>query len=232
MFKALAAKLGENPVLQWGWRALRRRGLYLAFLSIVCAASIYLITNDRVFNPGASIEVIPVESHAPASPVATPAEPPAGSETVPQDIQAQSGITPALSGEKPAPLLQLPLPGEVVAGFGFAYAASFGDYRFHPGIDVAAPSGSEIKAAAPGEVKEVEYSEDWRYRVLLDHGGGYQTVYANLADVRVVKGSKVVAGDVLGVLGEPGRMGFEREPHLHLELLRDRQPIDPGPHLH
>lgn len=94
----------------------------------------------------------------------------------------------------------------------------------HPGIDVAVPAGSYIRAAGPGRV--VEAAEDLVYGlyVLLDHGEGYRSLYAHASELMVQPGDRVERGEVIGLTGSSGR---STAPHLHFEILRDGEPLDP-----
>jgi len=94
----------------------------------------------------------------------------------------------------------------------------------HPGIDLAVPSGSYIRAVAGGTV--VERGEDPVYGlfVLVDHGGGYRSLYAHASVLTAEPGRGVVMGEVLGLTGSSGR---STAPHLHLEITRDGVHVDP-----
>ncbi|MBE3571790.1 MAG: M23 family metallopeptidase [Moorella humiferrea] len=214
-------------------RALRRRGVYLLLLALVFGGSYYLVTNDAVFKKHA------VETFTPGGQVALPGEAPApkeipaGSTTVPPELQGQMGVhaAPATTAEgdqsRDLPDLALPVTGKLTKGYGFSYAPAFGDYRFHSGVDIEAPAGSEVKAAAAGVVRQVEHSDAWRYRLMVDLDNGYQLVYAHLNSIKVAKGDKIQAGAVLGELGEPGTAEAGTPPHLHLELLKNGSALDP-----
>jgi murein DD-endopeptidase MepM/ murein hydrolase activator NlpD len=206
-------------------RALKRRGLYLALLVLLFGGSYYLVTNDAVFKKPA-VQTFTLAGQ-PAAPQGAPAprEPLAGSTTVPPELKEQTGAHAAPATASPS--LALPVAGKIGKGYGFTYAPAFGDYRFHPGIDLEAPAGSEVKAAAAGVVKQVEHSDAWRYRLSIDLGNGYQAVYAHLSSIKVAKGDKVQAGTVLGELGDPGTAEAGTSAHLHLELLKNGKAIDP-----
>lgn len=218
-------------------RALKRRGLYLVLLAILFAGSYYLVTNSAIYKQPA-IQTFPLAGMPAPLAGPEPREPLAGSATVPPDLQGQPGAQSApatapdhSSKEEALPDLALPVTGQIKGSYGFAYAPAFGDYRFHGGVDLEAPAGSEVKAAAAGVVKQVEHSDAWRYRLVIDLGNGYQTVYAHLGSIKVAKGDKVQPGTVLGQLGEPGTAEAGTPAHLHLELLKNGKAIDPIPAL-
>ncbi len=94
----------------------------------------------------------------------------------------------------------------------------------HPGLDIAVPTGSYIRAAGGAVV--VEAGEDPLYGrfVRLDHGDGYGSVYAHASVTFVEAGDVVRQGEVIGLSGSTGR---STAPHLHFEILRNNEPIDP-----
>jgi len=115
-------------------------------------------------------------------------------------------------------------PGYVTRGqTGSAEGASRGEEP-HNGLDIAVPIGSPVRASGGGTVLETgEDSEYGRY-VLLEHPDGYQTRYGHLSRSTVAAGKPVDAGEVIGVSGNTGRSSA---PHLHFEILRGGQSVDP-----
>ena len=99
----------------------------------------------------------------------------------------------------------------------------------HNGLDMIAPAGEPVYAAADGVVSEVIRSRKGLGNVVVvDHGNGYFTRYAHLADMEAVKGRKVRRGTRLGYVGVSGN---SFAPHLHYEVLRDTVVLDPVNHL-
>lgn len=98
----------------------------------------------------------------------------------------------------------------------------------HNGLDLIAQSGEPVYAAADGVVKEVIRSRKGLGNVVvIDHGNGYRTRYAHLADVEAVRGRRVRRGTRLGYVGVSGN---SFAPHLHYEVLRDTLVLDPVNH--
>lgn len=98
----------------------------------------------------------------------------------------------------------------------------------HNGLDIIAPAGEPVYAAADGVVKEVIKSRKGLGNVVvIDHGNGYVTRYAHLADVEARKGRKVRRGTRLGYVGVSGN---SFAPHLHYEVMRDTLVLDPVNH--
>ena len=99
----------------------------------------------------------------------------------------------------------------------------------HNGLDMIAPAGEPVYAAADGVVSEVIKSRQGLGNVVvIDHGNGYFTRYAHLADMEAVKGRNVKRGTRLGYVGVSGN---SFAPHLHYEVLRDTVVLDPVNHL-
>lgn len=98
----------------------------------------------------------------------------------------------------------------------------------HDGLDMLAHSGEPVHASADGIVKEVIRSRKGLGNVVvLDHGNGYVTRYAHLADIEVAKGRRVRRGTRIGYVGVSGN---SFAPHLHYEVLRDTLVLDPINH--
>lgn len=99
----------------------------------------------------------------------------------------------------------------------------------HNGLDMIAPSGEPVYAAADGIVKNVTRSRKGLGNVVeIDHGNGYVTRYAHLADIEVRKGRKIKRGARIGYVGVSGN---SFAPHLHYEVVRDTVVLDPMNHL-
>lgn len=98
----------------------------------------------------------------------------------------------------------------------------------HNGLDLIAPAGDPVYAVADGTVKEIIRSRKGLGNVVvIDHGNGYVTRYAHLADIETRKGRKVRRGARLGYVGVSGN---SFAPHLHYEVLRDTLVLDPVNH--
>ncbi|SFL98741.1 peptidoglycan DD-metalloendopeptidase family protein [Salibacterium qingdaonense] len=85
----------------------------------------------------------------------------------------------------------------------------------HDGIDIAAETGTKVKAAADGEITRSDYSSSYGHVVMMKHDNDTETVYAHLSKRMVKDGEKVEQGEIVGQVGNTGR---SRGPHLHFEL--------------
>ncbi|HIZ87272.1 MAG TPA: M23 family metallopeptidase [Candidatus Coprenecus pullistercoris] len=122
------------------------------------------------------------------------------------------------------PIADFPL-GNVGASLGRKMHPFYKEVVFHGGLDLVAPAGVEVRTTADGTVKSVERAMKLQgTRIVVDHGNGYETVYAHLSDVLVRKGQQVSRGDVIG---RSGNSGTSFAPHLHYEVLRDGRQLDP-----
>ncbi|HET8606595.1 MAG TPA: peptidoglycan DD-metalloendopeptidase family protein [Gaiellaceae bacterium] len=125
--------------------------------------------------------------------------------------------------ERPAlPRVRLRWPVDARLGDGFAPR---GD-RFHAGIDLLAPAGTPVEAAAPGRVVWSGGRDGWGLLVTIADGGGIRTLYAHLETVRVRLGERVAAG---AVVGRVGATGDATGPHLHFEVRVRGAAVDPLP---
>jgi len=95
----------------------------------------------------------------------------------------------------------------------------------HSGVDIVAPRGTPVFAAAAGTVKLAEWSAGYGNTVIIDHEDGYSTCYGHLDDIAVSGGQKVEAGEQIGTVGATG---MATGPHLHFELRIDDEPVDPS----
>jgi len=96
--------------------------------------------------------------------------------------------------------------------------------RMHEGIDVGGKMGQKIFASASGRVIDVAYVRGYGRTVIIYHGGGWSTLYAHLSKYRVKKSQDVNAGEVIGLMGKTGRT---RAVHLHFEVRKGADPLDP-----
>jgi murein DD-endopeptidase MepM/ murein hydrolase activator NlpD len=115
-----------------------------------------------------------------------------------------------------------PTTGSVSSGFGPRWGT------MHEGIDLAAASGTPVRAAADGVVKKASWYGGYGNAVILDHGNGVTTLYGHNSTLDVREGQRVSAGEVISRVGSTGD---STGPHLHFEVSRDGEKIDPRPWL-
>jgi len=95
----------------------------------------------------------------------------------------------------------------------------------HPGVDIAAPPLTPIRASGTGIVIEASDDAEYGLYVRVGHADGYQTMYGHATRVLVSEGDSVMAGEVIGLSGSTGR---STAPHLHFEVIKNGVSLDPG----
>ena len=119
-----------------------------------------------------------------------------------------------------------PVPGytRLTSTYGMRVHPITGAYKLHTGIDISAPLGTSFIAAANGIVSKATYNAAYGNMVIIDHGGGVQTLYAHGDQILVQLGQTVAAGtEVLKV----GSTGYSTGPHAHFEIRINGQTVDP-----
>ena len=94
----------------------------------------------------------------------------------------------------------------------------------HPGVDIAVPIGTLVRATAGGTVLQTGNEREYGYFALIQHPNGYQSMYGHLSRVVAVQGTRIRAGEVVGRSGNTGRSSA---PHLHFEIRHNGVSIDP-----
>ena len=117
-----------------------------------------------------------------------------------------------------------PVDGPIVSGFGYRVHPIFRRVKFHYGIDISAPSGTPIRAAADGVVVSVGWRRAYGNTIIIDHGEGMATLYAHCSRILVSEGEVVKQGQVIALVGSTG---LSTGPHLHFEVRRYGEPINP-----
>jgi murein DD-endopeptidase MepM/ murein hydrolase activator NlpD len=105
-----------------------------------------------------------------------------------------------------------PVGGYLSSGFGYRKSPFTGRSEFHEGIDIVAPGGTAIRAAANGRVRSATYKSGWGKVVEIDHGFGYVTFYGHCQSIKVKTGDKINRGDIIATVG---RTGSATGNHLH-----------------
>jgi len=142
----------------------------------------------------------------------------------PGDLSAGSGNWLDLAD---APSLW-PLEGRVTSSFGERQDPFNGEGAFHSGIDISAPIGTPVRAAADGTVMEAGMENGYGRQILLNHGHDIETRYGHLSGFAVVAGQQVKRGQVIGYVGMSGR---STGAHLHYEVRIHNAPVNPHKYL-
>ncbi len=112
--------------------------------------------------------------------------------------------------------------------YGYRIHPVYGTKKYHSGLDLAAPGGSPILAAADGTVKFAGWNGGYGYCIILDHGGGIQTLYGHSSKLLVSAGQTVTRGQKIALVGTTGTSTGN---HLHFEVLNNGSTTDPMPYL-
>ena len=112
----------------------------------------------------------------------------------------------------------------VASGYGMRIDPVYHVRKFHQGMDFTAPTGTEVFATGNAKVKFAGWKQGYGNTVILDHGYGYETLYAHLYKALVRKGQKVRRSDIIALVGNTGK---STGPHLHYEVLLNGKPVDP-----
>ena len=126
------------------------------------------------------------------------------------------------------PRFTMPVAGTPTSGYGSRIDPIQHKEIKHPGFDLAAKTGTPVSAAAPGTVVSAGPAGTYGNLVTVRHGNGVETRYAHLSATTVKVGDHVEQGQQIGNVGTTG---YSTGPHLHFEVRKDGQAIDPAPFL-
>lgn len=118
-----------------------------------------------------------------------------------------------------------PVDGTVTSPYGLRHDGGL-DFGIHRGVDISVPTGTPVRAMAPGRVEFAGTMRGYGRVVILDHGSGVRTVYAHLSQLSAETGQELHGRPVIGLSGSTGTSSG---PHLHFELLRGGNAEDPVP---
>ncbi len=128
-----------------------------------------------------------------------------------------------------------PVKGAVLRDFSvetLSLDPTMGDWRTHGGLDIAAAQGVQVLSLSAGTVAQVYDDDLMGTTVVVDHGGGLQSWYSNLApETAVAEGDSVEIGSVLGTVGGTAIAEVGVEPHVHLETILNGVQVDPKEYL-
>ncbi len=113
----------------------------------------------------------------------------------------------------------------MASGYGYRVHPIYKTVKMHTGMDFSANTGTEIYATGEGVVEDADASmRGYGNCVVINHGYGYKTLYGHMSRIKVRPGQKVKRGEVIGLVGSTGT---STSPHLHYEVRRGNNPINP-----
>ena len=138
-------------------------------------------------------------------------------------LQVETGESafPTLKGS-----LIRPVSGKVIKTFGRNSTGRFNTYTLSNGITIQSAEGTPIRSVYGGKVIFADWFSGYGRIIIVDHGGGYYTLYGHLSELRVSVGDEVEADRVIGLVGDSGSL---EGPALYFEIRRHGRPVDPAP---
>ena len=128
-----------------------------------------------------------------------------------------------------------PVEGEILTEFSkdqLIYSKTLNEWTTHQGIDIKAEKTTVVKSAEAGTVKSIKNDPRYGLTIVVDHGQGLETVYSNLLTSEfVVEGEKVEKGQTIGTLGNTAAFEIADESHLHFEIWKNSEAVNPNDYL-
>lgn len=125
--------------------------------------------------------------------------------------------------------------GEILREFAkdnLVYSDTLEEWITHLGLDIKAPKTTVVKAAESGTVESIKNDPRYGITVIIKHSNDYKTVYSNLLTAEFVKeGDEVALGQTVGTVGNSAAFEIADEPHLHFEIIKNGEKVDPSLHI-
>jgi murein DD-endopeptidase MepM/ murein hydrolase activator NlpD len=113
----------------------------------------------------------------------------------------------------------------IASGFGYRIDPIYKTIKMHAGLDFSAPQGTPIYATADGVIKIADHSNaGYGNHVVINHGYGYETLYAHMVRIKTRRGQRIKRGEIVGYVGNTGK---STGPHCHYEVHKNGQKLDP-----
>lgn len=156
-------------------------------------------------------------------------------ESTPEVVDSRDNINdPSTESESDHDHI-FPVEGDIIMKYSTdmpIYWKTLDQYMVHNGIDIAAKCGTPVQACSNGTVTKIEENDKMGITVEINHGNGLISVYSNLAtDGLIELGEIVTQGTVIGKVGQSAMFEFESPDHLHFEMRKNNEPVDPGNYL-
>ena len=149
-----------------------------------------------------------------------------------ENLTKQENTTKSTTKETKEISFAKPVEGDSIREFAkdnLVYSETLQEWVTHLGIDIKANKTTVVKASADGTVKSIKNDPRYGLTIIIDHDDGYQTIYSNLLTTEfVVEGEKVKQGQSIGTVGNTAVFEISDESHLHFEILKDSEQLDPN----
>lgn len=131
----------------------------------------------------------------------------------------------------PDPSFVKPVEGEIIKEYSkenLIYSETLKEWTTHTGIDIQSELTTVVKASAEGTVKSIKNDPRYGLTVIIEHVNGFETRYSNLLTAEFVKvGEKVTTGQTIGTVGNTASFEVLDKPHMHFEILKNSEYLDP-----
>ena len=150
-----------------------------------------------------------------------------------QNTPPDQNIEPVAVVEEPVKELEFmyPVEGEILKEFAIdnlVFSETLQEWVVHKGIDIKAPRTTVVKSAEEGTIQAIKNDPRYGLTIIVEHRDGFKTIYSNLLTTEFVKeGENVSKGQSLGTVGNSAAFEIADEPHLHFEMTKDDETIDP-----
>lgn len=186
-------------------------------------------TDSVVDDPKVEIKVEDVDEEETAE--QTKEESPTTPAKTTNIVKTAKAASTATSNATAGIKLIAPVPGPISVEYAkdhLVYSNTLEQWGTHAGIDIAAATGTEVKAAAAGKVESITKDDKFGIVITIDHGNGIKTRYGNLSTGDMVKvGQKIEAGQTISGVGNTAPFEIADAPHLHFEVIVNDKPTDP-----
>ena len=190
-----------------------------------------MVLPDSEANGPDPVDLVPERPKHQPQQVTQPDDP----EPVKETVEPVEVAVPEVEQPPVATVFTWPVKGEVLRDFSVEALSpdpTLGDWRTHGGLDIASVMGTKVLAMGAGTVCEVFEDGLMGTTVVIDHGEGLISTYANLGDNPLVEpGDRVDVGSVIGSVGDSALVESGLQGHLHLETSRNGQTVDPRDYL-
>lgn len=130
------------------------------------------------------------------------------------------------------PVFVKPVEGEIIREFAkdkLVYSETLQEWITHNGIDIKADKTTVVKASANGKVSSIKNDPRYGLTVVIEHDNGFKSIYANLLTAEfITEGEALESGQTIGTIGNTATFEILDEPHLHFEIMKDGEYVNPS----